>query len=123
MTYRNALTPSPSDVMEILKEYAQQTSDGKWLIKQKVVHGYTIHSSIIYKLAEIGKKANYKIWIGKREQRDLFDNKPLIDLCDLTNLYSLDINPDNLAFVENIDLLWINNNKIDYAFELQLLKQ
>src|SRR3990167_3849647 len=68
ITFPNGLTPDTKGVIEVLKEYATTTGDGRWRYKPEVNYRDTAHSEMIYYLSEIGKKAGYKVWIGSKEQ-------------------------------------------------------
>ena len=119
LTFRNALTPSSSSVEEILEAYAEKVLGGLWRIRPSVEQRESEHSIMIGHLAEIGKKAGYKVWVGLREQGDTYEDKPLSTLCTFRDLGSLSLAPDKLDFIENIDLLWLKADKIEYAFEIE----
>lgn len=70
-------------------------------------------------LAEIGRKAGYEIWVGLREQGDAYEGKRLSTFCTLPSLGSLSLGQEKLDFIENIDLLWLKANRIEYAFEVE----
>ncbi len=119
LTFRNALTPTSSNVEEILEAYAEKVVGGLWQIRPSINQRESEHSLMIGRLAEIGKKAGYKVWIGLREQGDIYEDKPLSTLCTFRDLGSLSLATDKLDFIENIDLLWLEADKIKYAFEIE----
>jgi len=119
LTFRNALTPSTSGVEEILEAYAEKAPGGMWKIRPSIAQRESEHSLTIGRLAEIGKKAGYKVWIGLREQRDIYEGEPLSALCTFQDWVSLSLAQDKLDFIENIDLLWLREDEIKYAFEIE----
>jgi DNA modification methylase len=119
LTFRNALTPSSSSVEGILEAYAEKVVGGLWRIRPSVEQRESEHSLMIGRLAEIGKKAGYKVWIGLREQGDIYEGEPLSTLCTFQDWASLSLAQDKLDFIENIDLLWLREDEIKYAFEVE----
>lgn len=118
ISFRNALTPNPPRVRAILEEYAEQT-DGKWRLKDVVKTHETIHTRIIGILAELGKILGYRIWVGAKEQKEIYKNKPLADYCDFKELSVIGVLPHKLNYIQQIDLLWIKEGKISWAFEVE----
>ena len=55
----------------MLQEYAVKTFDGHWMLKPglREEQRESVHNLMIYYLAELGKKAGYKVWIGLQEQK------------------------------------------------------
>lgn len=119
LTFRNALTPSSSSVEEILEAYAEKAPGGMWKIRPSIAQRESEHSLMIGRLAEMGKKAGYKVWVGLREQGDIYEGEPLSTLCTFQDWASLSLAQDKLDFIENIDLLWLRENEIKYAFEVE----
>ncbi len=120
LTFRNALTPNPPSVKIIVEEYADRIKDGNWKLKSELKMLQNEHSKMIAYLAEIGKKFNFKIWIGKREQSDIFASKPLSNLCDFTNLDLADTTDKIIEdYICQIDIMWIKNKKVEYVFEVE----
>jgi len=99
---------------------------GEWLIKPafKISAVEKEHTTIIALLSEIGSKAGYDIHIGKIEQNHeiltprLKKTGKLKQYLTYKNLSKIDDiqNPD---IVRDIDLLWIKNQIIEYAFEVE----
>jgi len=117
--YPNGLTPDIKSIDQILKKYANQ-SGGKWVYKGgEIEKEFTKHSELIYQLSLIGKKLGYQIYIGKREQPELYNSKTLYSFADLRNLDFIK-GPEKRARIEMIDILWIDNNhNIKYALEVE----
>lgn len=116
--YPNGLTPDIKSVDQILKRYANR-SGGKWVYKGgEIENEFTRHSEIIFYLSMIGKKLGYEVFIGKREQPELYNFKLLSSYSDLT---SLDFIKDKglKSRIEMIDVLWIKDKKIEYAIEVE----
>jgi DNA modification methylase len=116
--FKNALTPNPPGVTAILKEYAVPEK-GFWTIKHKVEEREEEHGKIIALLAEIGKKAGCKIWIGRKEQSDIYQGRPLSEFCDFKTLKLPNIPEENMDRIRRIDVLWIIDGKVRYEFEVE----
>jgi 16S rRNA G966 N2-methylase RsmD len=119
LDFRNAMTPSSASVEEILEAYAEKVPGGLWRMRPSIEQRESEHSLMIGRLAEVGKKVGYKVWIGKPEQAKIYEGKRLAELCTFRDLSSLSLAPDKLDFIENIDLLWLKTDKIAYAFEVE----
>jgi len=117
--FPNALTPEPYDIKALLKEYAKPTKDGKWLLKPSVKQRESEHSKMIYYLAIIGEKLGYKIWVGSKEQGQVFEGKKLTELCNFKIQELKDLTKNQLRRIENIDLLWCRVDKIVSEFEIE----
>jgi len=87
--------------------------------KRKSEKKFTDHTEILYFLSEIGRKMNYQIYIGKREQPENYNNKKLSEYTDMANLNELNFEKETQDRVEMIDMLWIKDNKIDFAIEVE----
>lgn len=119
LNFTNAQTPSPNSVKDIVQEYAMAKAR-KWTLKPQVREREKEHSEMIGFLAELGKKCGFKIWVGHKEQSDSFKGKTLSRLCDFEQLSLVDISPEDIAkYVKQIDLLWVENRKVAFAFEVE----
>jgi len=117
--YPNGLIPDIKSIDQILKKFANK-SGGKWVYKGgETEKDFTDHTEILYFLSKIGKKIGYKVYIGKREQSEIYNGKKLSEYADFTKLYKLCPNQDKKTRVEMIDMVWINNNSIEYAIEVE----
>ncbi len=119
ISFPNGLTPDTKGVIEVLKEYATTTGDGRWRYKPEVNYRDSEHSEMIYYLAEIGKKAGYKVWVGSKEQGDTFQNEKLSKLCTETNLKLTGFTSKEMRRIEMIDVLWYDDTSIKYVFEVE----
>ena len=119
ITFPNGLTPDTKGVIEVLKEYATTTGDGRWRYKPEVNYRDSEHSEMIYYLSEIGKKAGYKIWIGSKEQGDTFRNEKLSKYCTESNLGLAGFSGDELRRIAMIDVLWYEGPSIKFIFEVE----
>jgi|Deesub1362A_J573_1020465.scaffolds.fasta_scaffold00679_13 hypothetical protein len=119
LKFTNAQTPSPISVRTIIEEYAEK-KDGKWSLKPQVKVREREHNEMIGILAEIGKKMGYKIWVGDIEQTKMYLGRPLSSLCDFDVLVLDDVSSDDInSYLRRIDLLWIKDGKIEFAFEVE----
>jgi len=117
--YTNALTPDPASIKMILQEYGEQVKEGKWQLKPKAIQREKEHSRMIVILAEIGKKVGCKVWIGQKEQGNVYEEKKLSTWCDLNSLDSLGLSSQAIDFLKQTDILWVRDNEIVYAFEVE----
>jgi len=119
ITFPNGLTPDTKGVIEVLKEYATTTGDGRWRYKPEVNYRDSEHSEMIYYLSEIGKKSGYKVWIGSKEQGDNFRNEKLSKYCTESNLGLAGFSGDELRRIAMIDVLWYEGPSIKFIFEVE----
>lgn len=116
--YPNALTPENQNINEVLEHYAQQVGR-KWRLKPLVNARESEHSKIIYILAEIGKKLGYEIYIGRKEQSDIFDGKKLSSIMSKAALRLPDLPKKEINRVINIDVIWHRDKTPRYIFEVE----
>jgi len=119
ISFPNALTPDTQSIKTFLNEYAKKTKGGKWRLKMTLEQMANQHTEIIYYLAEIGKKLGFKIWIGQREQGNVFKNRRLSDLCDESSPTIRFTPSENLERIKQIDVLWYREGEIKYEFEVE----
>ena len=120
--FPNSLTSDSTSIMDALKIYARQVAGGYWLLKPEIQRRVHQHNEVLAILALIGKKQGYDIWIGKREQHErdgglVAQGKTLSEYMTLKELKVT--NATNLDAVENIDLLWVTEDKINACFEVE----
>ena len=119
LKYQNGLTPDVREIQIILEKYANKEG-GWWVWKGALVEeDFTKHTEILYLLSEIGKKINKEIYIGKREQPEKYKEKKLSDVVDITDLKSFKFDKEARDRIEMIDMLWINNQDVEYALEVE----
>jgi hypothetical protein len=123
--FPNSLTSDSMSIKEALKIYARPMPGGYWLIKSNLTKKAIEreHTEIIIMLAETGKSLGYEIWVGKKEQAHRIQHFPnksgeLRQYVTLKNLNHL-ANIQNPEIVDDIDLLWVEENKIAYSFEVE----
>jgi len=125
VAFPNSLTSDQSNIKNTLEDYARPVSEGFWMVKPNFVPGVVEkeHTTIIALLAEIGKKLGFNIYIGKVEQSHKIDS-PLVkknvlnEYVDYPGLFQIE-NAQNIDVVDDIDLLWIKNDKIEYVIEVE----
>ncbi|MBJ59014.1 MAG: hypothetical protein CMP64_00255 [Flavobacteriales bacterium] len=117
--YPNGLTPDVKSITSVLKKYATKSS-GRWLYNYiEVEREFTKHTEIIYKLIKFGQKLNFRTYVGKREQPEPIKNKKLSDFCDIKSLDKFIKHPSIRKRVEMIDLIWLKDNEIKFAIEVE----
>lgn len=122
-TYPNGLTPDPKGIKNILEKYAYRSA-GNWKIKDITIKNSTQHSEVIRQIINIGKKASFLTYVGKREQPELCKKGMLLrELANLKTLNSVKpfYNSQQIERIEMIDVLWLSNydNRIKCMFEVE----
>jgi hypothetical protein len=125
IAFPNSLTSDQSSIKSTLEDYARPVAGGNWMIKQNF-HPNVVekeHSTVMALLAEIGRKRGYKIYIGKVEQShkiytSMVKKHALKDYINYPDLSRIK-NAENIDIVKDIDLLWIKDHYIKYAFEIE----
>jgi len=126
MAFPNSLTSDQTSIKEALEVYANPIQEGFWLIKPNFQKDKVEkeHSTIIAILAEIGQQNGFDIYIGKNEQNHTISSDyveksgKLGQYVSYKNVYKLD-NIKNPDVVDDIDVLWIKDDKIEYLFEVE----
>lgn len=109
--FPNSLTPNTENIKEYLGHYATKTSDGKWKMKpglheSDVKREHTEMESILCKL---GVKFGYRVWCPDRNK-----DKEMKELCE-----DFQLDAPNADRIKHIDVLWIKDGIIKYAFEVE----
>ena len=126
IAFPNSLTSDQTSIKEALEVYANPTQGGFWLIKPNFQKDKVEkeHSTIIAILAEIGQQNGFDIYIGKNEQNHTVSSDyveksgKLGQYVSYKNVYKLD-NIKNPDVVDDIDVLWIKDDNIEYLFEVE----
>jgi len=114
-TFQDAFTPNES-ITSTIKKYADwDDTQSKWKIKPEEDLSerqlVTLHTQKQIKLAEIGIKKGYKIWSP--------DTGKSLKLKELSVSGNFPISGFSNTLVDQIDVLWIKDGKIKYAFEVE----
>lgn len=117
--YPNALTPDTHDIKEILKEYATPTKEGNWMLKPQVKVRESEHSRMICYLALLGQKAGFGVWIGEKEQGEMYNKEKLSSFVTNKNPVWRFIPTMNLDRVKQIDVIWHDEGRVKYEFEVE----
>ncbi|MGH2638293.1 MAG: DNA methyltransferase [Rhabdochlamydiaceae bacterium] len=117
--FPNALTPETQKVRDVLEEYADQTSDGKWALKPMVHARESEHSRIISILVFLARKAGYLVAIGSREQSEVYDGKKLGSLASTSGLDLRGVPEANADRIRQIDVIWFDKKGIRAIFEVE----
>ena len=116
--YPNALTPETEKIKGILEQYAEKT-EGKWRLKPEVKISISQHSRMIYILAKIGKKLGYDIWVGSKEQSDVYEKQKLSGLITIERPTWRFVNSLTWDRVDMIDVIWHEQGRIHFEFEVE----
>ena len=124
--FPNSHTTDSMSIKEALVAFSNPIAKGKWLIKSNL-RPHEIereHTTQIAILSEIGRLKGYDIYIGKIEQSHemysgtIKNKKYLKEFITYKSINKLK-NIQNPTVVDDIDLLWIKNNKIFSLFEVE----
>ena len=115
--FQDAFTPNES-ITDTIKKYAiWDDTQSRWKIKPEEDLSErqldTLHTQKQIRLAEIGIKKGYKIWCPKP------DTGKSVKLKELSISGNFPINGFSKTLVDLIDVLWIKDGKIKYAFEVE----
>lgn len=102
-SFPNALTPDTDSVMAVLKEYANKTKDGKWLLKPTIRRRLGQHDMIVEMLCKLGETSGYSVY------GDIPTKRTELKLHGIPNLNR----------IREIDVLWYKDGKICYEFEVE----
>lgn len=117
--YPNGLTPEIKSINSLLNKYATK-SGGKWLFKTDAIEvEFTKHTEILYDLINIGKKIGFDVFVGKREQPEPINGTTLSSFATLLKLDHLKFDYEKTKRLEMIDMIWIKDNKIVCAIEVE----
>jgi DNA modification methylase len=109
--FPNSLTPETHSIKYVLEQYACAAGNGKWRLKGEVNERESQHTEMIETLVALGKKLGYeKIWAAHRSK----GTKGVAE-----SSLNLPIDKDKLKRVREIDVLWIDNDKVKYEFEVE----
>lgn len=115
--FPNSLTSDSTSIKESLNQFSRQVSGGYWLLKPQISERERQHSEMIAILAQAGQKLGFGIWVGKREQTDSYEMKPLETYvtADITKVSGV-VDRDSVGM---IDLLWVKGGSVSAAFEVE----
>lgn len=119
--FPNSLTSDSTSIKEALETYGRKVAGGYWMLRDEVRARLGSHAELIALLALVGRRQGHAIWVGRHEQSDraggLAPDVLLSSLvtCRPTKLVSV----SNLAAVLDMDLLWLNGDRVVRAFEIE----
>jgi len=99
--YKEILPEAPTIVAEDLLPHAESE--------------VSEHIEMQWKLLNLGKKAGSKVWVPKNDQKKILDT---YGYSDFETDFSAGIDL-NAKYVENIDVVWKEEFRIDAAFEIE----
>jgi 16S rRNA G966 N2-methylase RsmD len=123
LEFPNSLTTDSTSIIETLKEYAEKTAGGEWVLMSTFKQRESEHSQLIAQLADLGVALGCEVWIGKREQSESYwtaqGDRKLRTLITCKDITTLPYSGKVLKDVCNIDVLWIRNGVVDSIFEVE----
>lgn len=118
LTFKNALTPNPPTVTNILNEYAYKTKDGKWKLKPSVEIREGEHAKMIHLLCRLGVRLGFSVFSG--HPSTAFEDTKVSDLKGYRDIAALeDILPENLKKIRGADVIWHKGGRITSMFEVE----
>jgi len=120
--FPNSLTSDSTSIKQALETYARKVgSTGEWMLKQEIRERIRSHSEIIALLARVGKAQGFDICIGKPEQAATADGLAGgVRLATLVTSKPKKLNGvTNLRDVLLMDLLWLKDDAVYAAFEVE----
>ena len=115
--FPNALTPETQDINNILDEYAEKAAGGKWRLKTSVKVRIGEHGKMTYYLLELGAKLGFRVWVAPGGG-SIYNGKSLYEQNDKKSTFRF-IPSDYQDKVRQIDVLWYEDGKITYEFEIE----
>jgi len=119
--FPNSLTSDSTSIKEALEVYARPVGKGFWMLRDEIRIHVSEHAEVIALLARIGRERGHAIWIGRNEQAQtaggLAQNVKLAELVTArpATLHGV----TNLKTVLDMDLLWLDGDKVVTAFEVE----
>jgi hypothetical protein len=109
--FPNSLTPETHGIRNMLEQYADQASGGRWQLKGSVKEREDQHQEMIEILAGLGNRFGFdKVWAAHK-------SKGIEGIIEKS--LRLPMDKEKLGRVKDIDVLWINGDKVEYAFEVE----
>lgn len=111
--FPNSLTPATdgNKVKRLLSAYATKTKDGSWILDDSSLKSdIKIHLQMIIILAQMGKKLGFDVWCADRSQ-----SEELRKIC----LKDFPLKFPQVERVKQIDVVWLKDNEIKYALEVE----
>lgn len=121
--FPNSLMTDSTSIVETLKEYGEKTPSGEWVLKGSFRERQSYHNDLIAQLAQLGAALGFKVWIGKKEQAENYrtgeGDQRLRTLVSFDDTGSLPYPPKATKDLLNVDVLWIQDNRIHTVFEVE----
>lgn len=107
--FPNSLTPTTKTVLEVVEGVAQKTRDGQWQLRPDIRKRESEHSLMIRYLAELGMSKGFIIYAAP----------PAPGLEGVLPTLPETVSIENRDRVAMVDVLWIKDDDIKYAFEVE----
>lgn len=117
--FQNSLTPEEHTIMDILKENASPTTNGRWEIMPYVEKIQEKHEEMVYYLAKIGEKVGYNVDIARDEYDKTFDGKKLSSQIKLNPISLRGLSENQATRINHIDVIWHDGKDIRAEFEVE----
>ncbi len=70
-------------------------------------------------LAEVGRGLGYDVFVARNDRSRVLEGKRLSDVVNVASLPALDLSEDVRKIVELIDLVWLKDDRVECAFEVE----
>ncbi|MDA8186591.1 MAG: hypothetical protein M0T85_00420 [Dehalococcoidales bacterium] len=119
--FPGALAPEPGWIEQVLESYATHHPALGWVLRPEdhLQKRLQEHASLIAGLTDLGHRLGYKVWIGRDQQKQSFDGKPLRELLTLSER---SYGPTSLLGGTKgalIDVVWYDHALPTYIFEVE----
>lgn len=119
--FPNSLTSDSTSIREALETYARKSGKEFWILRPEVNERLGSHAEIIGLLALIGGARGFDIWIGRNEQGHMMNGlapNEKLGVFVTSRPKKLE-SVTNLKPVMDMDLLWLKDNIVITAFEVE----
>jgi len=109
--FPNSLTPETQSIKYVLEQYTKKVSGGKWRLKGDVEKRENEHTEMIEALVYLGKRFGFeKMWAAHKSK----ETKKIAE-----SGLTLPVKKNKLKRIQEIDVLWINGDRVEYEFEVE----
>jgi len=77
------------------------------------------HEEIQWTLLKLGSDLRLSVWVAKNDRSSKYNGRPFLEIPNLLSSLPIMINDRITRVIERIDVLWLKNEAIIYAFEIE----
>ncbi len=79
----------------------------------------TQHDEIQWMLLKLGSEMGLDVWVARNDRKRSFDGRTFADVPRIKKSLPLQFDAETMQIIEHIDVLWLRNNSIAAAFEIE----